>query len=282
MPNLLARSMKMAFWVTYDHLGKLMVASLIGAAALAVPAALAYTALLTAGPGIGLVLGLPILAVTLAFILPVTSAGLAHLAKELIDTGDGSMATLWAGMGLYWKRASALGLFYCLAGACLVTSFWFYTVKLNDSLPWLGYALSGLAGWALIFLGLMALFVIPALVQKKAGVLQTLRLAALLVLDNPLFTVGLAIQMLVLTLLVFLPPLFVLIYGAFSMVLTTSAYEMLARKYARQARDAVLQAKPLVINGLADSRETRSLLREDEDDDYLNRGFQDLFFPWKQ
>ncbi len=271
----------MAFWVTYDHLGKLMVASLIWAAALGIPAALAYTVLQTARPGIGLAVAVPMLAMTFAFMLPVTSAGLAHLARELIDTGDGSLATLWAGIGLYWKRAAALGLFYCLAGACLATSFWFYAVKLNDSLPWLGYALSGLAGWALIFLGLTALFAIPALVQKKAGVLKTLRLSAVLVLDNPLFSIGLATQVFVLTLLVLLPPFFALIYGALSIILTTSAYEMLARKYARQTRDAVEKRKPLAINGLGDSVQPKALLRDDEDDDYLNRGFRDLLFPWK-
>jgi hypothetical protein len=55
-------------------------------------------------------------------------------------------------------------------------------------------------------------------------------------------------------------PLFFLGYGVVLMAIVSSAYELLARTYA--ARDG---APPV----------------DDAHDDYLNRGFRDLIFPWK-
>jgi hypothetical protein len=61
-------------------------------------------------------------------------------------------------------------------------------------------------------------------------------------------------------------------------VLATSAYEMLARKYAaleaHQAAEAA-GAVPAAALSKADQ------IREDAKDDYLNRGFRDFLFPWK-
>ncbi|MDX9973114.1 MAG: hypothetical protein RBU21_09000, partial [FCB group bacterium] len=125
-------------------------------------------------------------------------------------------------------------------------------------LPWLGFGLSALAAWALVFALLTALMVVPALVQKKERALATVKLAAALVLANPFFALGLAVQVLGFTLVaVVVTPLLPLLYGSVVVVLVSSAYEMLARKYAAPG------APP------------------DEDDDYLNRGFRDFLFPWK-
>jgi uncharacterized membrane protein YesL len=172
-----------------------------------------------------------------------------------------------------------VGFAYLAALTSLAVSVWFYAAKLQDTAPWLGYTVSALALWCLIFVGLTSLLVMPALVQKRTTVAATLKLTALLVLDNPVFCIGLAIQFLVLAGLSILPPVLVFFSGSLGVVLGSSAYEMLARKYA-----AARQAAPVtgVQGNLGRITVKPAFDRDDEDDDYLNRGFRDFLFPWKE
>ena len=159
------------------------------------------------------------------------------------------------------------------AVSSLAVSVWFYAVKLKEAAPWLGYAISAVALWCLIFVGVMSMFVMPALVQKKGTVMATLKLSALLALDNPLFCVGLALQFLLLASVMVIPLISVFLAGSCGMVLASSAYEMLARKYAVAAAGA--DGGGRLLNRDA------PLVFDDENDDYLNRGFRDFLFPWK-
>lgn len=257
---MLSRTLKMAFWVMYDHIGKLLLANLVWSLTLLILLIAAGTAFKTGDPSLLLMIGASALVLAFGVVLPVTTAGLAHMAKELIDTRDGSLGDLFRGMRLYGLRAVAIGMIYVVATVCLTVSVWFYATQLRTSAPWLGYALSALALWGLIFLAFTAMLVMPALVQKKGTVRETLKLAALLVLGNPLFCAGLALQFLVLAAVSLIPPVFLFLSGSMAAVLASSAYEMLARKYAAQS-------------GAIDFH--------DETDDYLNRGLRDFLFPWK-
>ncbi|MCX5758027.1 MAG: hypothetical protein NTU83_05900 [Candidatus Hydrogenedentes bacterium] len=256
----------------YDHLGKLLVANLIWAVVVGVPGVLGLSALATGDRGAMVMLGLPLLTLSGAILLPIMTAGLAHMAKELIDTRDGSLGDFFRGIRLYWRRAASLGIVYWAITACLASSVWFYASQLRSSVPWLGYAISAAALWGLIFMGLMGLMLMPALVQKKEGVFGTLKLAALLVLDNPLFSAGLAVQFIIIAGLSIMPPFLFLASGSLGAVLATSAYEILARKYAHKQALAEGHVFPLTKNGVEFG---------DEEDDYLNRGFRDALFPWK-
>lgn len=208
------------------------------------------------------------------------SAGIAHMVKELIDTRDGSLRTMLEGIRLYWRRAIGVGFAYLAALVCLPTSVWFYASKLREQAPLVGYALSALALWCLLFIGLMSLLVVPTLVQKKANLFQTLKLTALLVLDNPLFSVGLAMQVLAFTAIaVVLSPVFFFLYGGMVVALTCSAYEMLARKYDAAADTGDAGSKSSHVRGLG--TQGAEAHDPDEDDDYLNRGLRDFLFPWK-
>jgi len=276
---MLNRTLKMAFWVLYDHVGKLILANVVWALAILLPGMVGATAFLTGDFGIMLVLGAPMVALTAGVVAPVMTAGLAHMAKQLIDTGDGSFFDLFRGIRMYWRRAIGVGFAYLVAAVCLPVSVWFYGSKLGATAPWLGYALSALALWCLLFIGFMAMLVMPALVQKKAGVVETLKLTALLVLDNPLFCVGLALQFLVLAGFSLVPPVFVFLSGALATALASSAYEMLARKYALielnkpGGEQAERPVNVVSKNG--------AWVYDEEKDDYLNRGFRDFLFPWK-
>ena len=276
---MLNRTLKMAFWVLYDHLGKLILANVVWALAILAPGVVGATAFMTGDPGLMLVVGAPMIVFVAAVVAPVMTVGLAYMAKGLIDTRDGSFLDLFRGVKLYWRRAVGVGFAYLLAAVCLPVSVWFYATKLRETAPWLGYAISALALWCILFVGFMAMIVLPALVQKKDGVLGTLKLTALLVLDNPLFCVGLAIQFLVVAGISVIPPVFVFLSGAMAVVLASSAYEMLARKYAlaqmNQEGDAATDRPINVIS------KDGVFVYDDSKDDYLNRGFRDFLFPWK-
>ena len=269
----------MAFWVMYDHLGKLILANLVWSLSILLPGAVCMAAILTGDRGLLLFVGAPSAFLTLAVVMPVMTVGLAHMAKELIDTRDGSVMDMFRGIRLYWRRAIGVGVAYGIAVVCLLVSAWFYPVKLQDSARWLGYGIGAVALWGLLFLGLTAMLVLPALVQKRAGFRETLRLTALLVLDNPLFCAGLALQMVVLAGLSIVPPVLVFVSGSAGVVLVSSAYEMLARRYVLieiNAGRAAANDKHLNVVS-----KDGMFVVDEETDDYLNRGFRDFLFPWK-
>jgi hypothetical protein len=276
---MLGRVLKMTFWVTYDHLGKLILANVVWALAVSIPGAMAWAAFLSPYTEVQLLLGAPLALLTVVVLLPVTSVGLVFLAKELIETRDGSVRLFFRGMRLYGGRAIGLGALYSFASVTLATSTWFYASKLRESVPLLGYALSSLALWFLVFAGVTAILVLPTLVQKKSGVLQTVKLTALLVLDNPVLSLGLVINLAALTVLCgIFAPFFFFLYGAVAMVLASSTYEMLARKYAalEAAEQGETAARVLLVGP-----DKRTVILDEEEDDYLNRGLRDALFPWK-
>ncbi|MCC6489480.1 MAG: hypothetical protein IT364_18425 [Candidatus Hydrogenedentes bacterium] len=268
---MLTRTLKMSFWVIYDHMGKLIVANAIWAIAIALPGTIAGVALFSGDVPTVVFIGVPALTVALGVVLPVGSAGLAHMIKILIDHKDGSLSDMLGGIRMYWRGALSIGLTSMGLIVCLGTSVWFYASAFQDKAPLAGYILSALALWCLVFFGVTALLLMPALVQKRERTLATLKLAVLLVLDNPMLMIGLALQVLLLTIIAApVWPLFFVLYGAAVMVMSSCAYELMARKYA-----AIETAKS---QGVAAGELPAP---DDEEDDYLNRGLRDVFFPWK-
>ena len=263
---MLLRTLKMAFWICHDHLGKLVVANLISMA-LALPLLMAaYGGLAVRGPA-ALTVAVSAALLLFGLVLPVAGAGMAAMVKEFIDTRDGSLRTFFAGLRRFGPRAAALGGVYVLALGCLAFSARFYAGRFGESLPLLGYGLSALAGWCVALGLLSAVLVAPALVQKDAGLRETVTLCLLLALANPFLCFSLAICCLLWLGLSLAPPVWLVFSLAPMVVLASSAYEMLARKYAAMAAPgAAGQAK-------IDFR--------DQEDDYLNRGFRDFLFPWK-
>jgi len=260
---MLGRSLKMAFWIFHDHIGLLLIANLIWAVSVAAPIAIALPPLFAGDAALAFVVGIPALYVALFLLNPVIGVGIAQLVKTFIDTRDGTLSDFFDGIRRYGLRAALLGLCYAIATTALCTSTWFYASKMQSSVPFLGYAISALALWCLAMLALMSLFALPALVQRKTGAIATLRLTALLALANPALTLGIAVQCVMLSIVTAaLLPLFFFGFGAAIICIQSAAYELLSRKYA--------------------GKDNPDLKVEDENDDYLNRGFRDLIFPWKQ
>lgn len=279
---MLIRALRMAFWVFYDHFGKLVLANLILAGLLLALGVAGLSGLATGEVTFIVLITVPAAAVSFGVVVPVFGAGLAHLVKELVDTGDGSFFDLFRGIGLYWRRAIGVGFVYVAAVSVLLTSAWFYGVRLGSTAPWLGYGVAGFAVWCLVLVVLSQMLAMPALVQKKGGVAATLKLSALLVLDNPFFCLGLSVYFLILAALsVVIPP-----FGAFfswsaAVVLSSTAYEMLARKYSAIERERTGTATGAAGRESSVASRGGRLIFDDTKDDYLNRGFRDFWTPWK-
>lgn len=269
---MLSRALKMAFWVTYDHLGKLVLLNLLCALVFIIPAGMAWAALISGDAMLAVAIGLPLALLACGLVLPVSCVGFAHLMKVIIESRDAGLGDFFLGVRRYaWRAVGASGLFIG-AVTCLCTSVWFYAAQLGAARPWLGYSLSALALWCLLFSCAAALLVMPALVQKRSGVFSVWKLCMLLTLDNPLFCMGLAVYALMLGAFCLLPPVFMCFSMAPMMALSGSAYEILTRKYA-----AIEAAR--ASGGTASGR--LKIDFRDEEDDFLNRGFRDFLFPWK-
>ncbi|QRN81551.1 MAG: hypothetical protein JK586_09260 [Nocardiopsis sp. BM-2018] len=262
---------KMAFWVCYDHMGKLMAANFVAAAVLTAAGLPALAALHSGDPALMLVAGAPFGALALGVVLPVALAGCCHLCKELIETRDGSLRTFFEGVWLHGLRAAGLGLVVAAGAAVSGCAFWFYAVRIGAEHPLAGHALGALALWAFAGLTVCALLALPAVVHKRAGPIAALRIGAALAADNPLMAAALAFHAGLIAAAAFAPPILFFAAIAAAAALMSSAYEMLARKYAALAawREEGDTGRPFTLEF------------HDAEDDYLNRGFRDFLFPWK-
>ena len=265
---MLTRVLKMAFWVAYDHLGKLILANVVSSVFCALP----FIAMIFFARGFSnaafLGVFLAVCAVT-SMACSTCAVALAWMVRGLIETRDGSVGAFFTGLRRFAVRGAALGLCYFFAGACLLSSVWFYASRVGAAHPVAGYGLSAVALWAAVFLGLTALAAPSALVHKNLGPFGAIKLAALLAVDNPLFFAGVALHSALIALVALLVPVLLLCFAlAPLVVLHCAAYELLARRYA-----AVEAARASGAPARVDF--------DDANDDYLNRGFRDLLFPWK-
>lgn len=262
----------MAFWVSFDHLGKLLLANLLCAFIVLVPVVLAHAAFMTGESSIVLFVSLPLLIVALLISFPLAQAGLVFMTRELIEHRDGEFVLFFRGMRLYALKMIGVVSFYLAAVLCLCASIFFYGYRIGKWAPLMGYSLSALALWLLLFVIMSFVFAAPAVVYKNSGVLGAIKLSSILLLDNPLFAVGLFMNMLLFIGLSLMPPVLLLFSFAPLVVLQCSAYEILSRKYrAVQANGAPGSAKVKVAD----------IDFGDDDDEYLCRGLRDLLFPWK-
>ena len=177
---MLGRTCKMSFWIVYDHLGKFLLLGLLWSMGLLLPGWLAVVSLFSGERSTVLFVAIPSAIFTVGIALPVMSTGLAHLVKTIIDKRDGSLRDFFDGVRQYAVRAIATGLIVSTILVGLATSSFFYAAHLKESVPWLGYLLSGVAVWGFVFVIVLALYIPSAIVQKKAGVRETLKLAAIL------------------------------------------------------------------------------------------------------
>ena len=210
---------------------------------------------------------------TLSLIVPLLQVGLIWMRKEIIEKHDGSVKTFFAGIRIYGLRAVAANVFYVFCALIILSSIWFYGGITAQVSPLLSYSLGALALWLLFFIMASAVLTLPALVNKNCGTADSIKIAAVLVIDNPLLITGIMAHIALVLAFCVAPPVLLLLSFAPVAAMQASSYEMLSRKYAEiQA----YQEK----TGKCDKKITIDF--GDENDEYLCRGFRDLLFPWKE
>ena len=253
---MLYRALKMWFWVTYDHLGRLLILNFACALPIAMLLGLGMT---LPGP-----LGHVLTFVAFAIAMPGALAALGAVARALVEHHEAPFSLFFDALWRYGTRGAMLG---AAAGVVVLVSLvgiYYYLVVVASPAPWYVYPLAAVCAWVGAFTGVASAFALAALSQKRAGILAAIRTGVLLVADNPVFCVVITLHLAGIAVCALSMPLFLLFSLAPMATLLAAAYEMLARKYAAP-----------IVDG------KRQLTFDDDADDYLNRGMRDFFFPWK-
>ncbi len=261
----MAKVLRDSFWISYDHLGKLVVANvlwfcssfgpIIIAASVAQhldAGARARTLILTAGVAFSLLT------------LPNASAGMLHFTSLLVLKHDAQIKDVFRGIRRYFVQATLFSLLALIVWVVLAANIVFYWTVVGPKNFWLAAVLGGITIWIFAFYNLMLVYVLPLLVQRHSGVLETFKLAALLTLDNVRMSFGLYLSLVTIVLLscftlvgiIFIPA------GVGGVVLNTG-YKQLVRRYEQKERERA-GLEPL-----------------EEEDEYAGRGLRDILKPWE-
>lgn len=200
--DLLRPAFKRAIWNTYDHIGLLVLANLTW-----------------------LALCLPVVTA------PAATAGLFHLANRISRGEEVALRDIFVGFRLHFVPALKVGVFDLAALLILWVNVDFYS-HLGGPVSIPGMVLAGAMIWLGVFVLLMHAHIYPLLVDGETSFKQLLRKSALLTLDNLLFTVGITVQALSLSVLCVVTGAgLVLINGSVVAVLLVAGHQELRRKY---------------------------------------------------
>ena len=252
-----------SFWISYDHLGKLVAASAlwfcISFGAIILAASIAQGVEPTARALI-LAAGIALSLVT----VPSASAGILHFTSVLVLEKDAQIADIFRGIRRYVVRSILLCLMALIVWGVLVVNIVFYWEVVGPKNFWLAAVLGGIAIWVFAFYNMMLVYIPPLLVQKQASMLATFRLAALLTLDNVRMTFGLYLSLVAILLLsCFTGVGIIVILSGVSGVILNVGYRELARRYERKERE---QAGLEPLEG---------------ENEYSDRGLRDILKPWE-
>ncbi len=261
----MGRVLRDSFWISYDHLGKLVMANAIwfllsfGAIILATSIA-RYAGWSQQARSLILASGFAVSLVT----VPSVSAGMIHLTSLIVQNKDAEIKDLFQGMRRHFGRSVALGLVSLVVWAMLAGNIIFYARVIGPRNFWLGVTLGGVAIWMFAFYNVMLVYFAPLIVHRTAGPLGTFKIAALLTLDNLRLSSGLYISVWVIVLLACLTGVgIIFLMAGLSGVLLNVGYGELARRYERKHREKA-GLEPL-----------------EEEDEYAGRGLRDILKPWE-
>jgi len=196
-------------WNAYDHIGLLVLANLLWVA-----------------------LCLPVLTA------PAATAGLFFLARKIANGEEAHLRDLLAGFRRDLLPASKAGAFTLIAGFVLWVAVDFYS-HLGGWARLPGMLLAGALIWADLFLLLMHAHLHPLIADGERTLRKTLRKAALLTLDNVGYTVGVAVQALLVALLCLLTGAgLILILGSALAVLLATGHRELLKRYFPDSPEA--------------------------------------------
>ena len=261
----MGRVLRDSFWISYDHLGKLVVANVIwfslsfGTIILAAsiaqylgPSARVRSLILASGLAVSLVT------------VPSASAGILHFTSLLVLRKNAEIGDVFRGIRRYFGKFVLLSLLGIVVWIVLAANVVFYWKVIGPRNFWIAALLGGITIWMFVFYNVMLVYFSPLLVQGNTGVLGTFRLAALLTLDNVRLSFGLYVSLLAVVLLSCFTGVGIIFLAAgLSGVIVNVGYGQLVRRYEQEEREKA-GLEPL-----------------DESEDYANRGLRDILRPWE-
>jgi len=205
---------KRFFWMTYDHIGLMILANLMW-----------------------LVLSLGIITA------PAATAGLASLTAGIAAGKDVSMRDLFRGFREHFIPALKIGVFDLVVAVALWVNVDFYS-HLGGRAAIPGFLFAALLIWGAGFWLLLHIHIYPLMVAGERSFRHLIRTSALLTLDNLSFTIGLALQSLMLIMLCILTGIGIIaLLSAMLCLLHATARRQLLRKYRDDMPDEVPETR---------------------------------------
>jgi uncharacterized membrane protein YesL len=268
----LGQAAKKSFWNTYDHLGGCILLNLLWSL-LSLPWLCVSILLLSTGwaqiADGRMLMGLMVVVVGVQQLLvtPVSAALWAVTARWVHYQKAGGR-DFFPALRKFFGRSLSLWLLFTLSALLLALNVAFYQ-RLPGKLGLLGAFISGLMGWAYLFLCLVQMYALPILVQEELPVISCLRRSALVVLDNVWYSLCLALLACSLLFVGLISVAGFLCIGvALSGVITNTGLRQIMRRYQPERRET----KPRTW---AEIQEAQSGGEEEP------RGWRDLWRPWK-
>lgn len=212
--SLLRTAFRQFFWLSYDHIGLLILANLLW-----------------------ILLSLPLVTA------PAATAGLFYLTARISRREDASLRDLLIGFRLFFKPALMIGLVDAAIAIILWVNVDFYShLGGRASIP--GMLFAGLIIWATAFWVLIHAHLFPLLISGEKGVRSLFRKSALLTLHNPAFTIGITVQSISLTVITAMTGVGLFaVAGALTAVLLTTGHRSILLRYAPEHTPAPLEQR---------------------------------------
>jgi uncharacterized membrane protein YesL len=261
----MGRVLRDSFWISYDHLGKLVAANVLWFCLSFVPMIVAASIAQHVDPGAQARTFILTIGVVCSLLtLPSASGGMAHFTSLLVLKHDAEIKDIFRGMRRYFVQSTLCSLLAVIVWGVLAVNIVFYWTVVGPRSFWLAAVLGGITIWIFAFYNVMLVYVPPLLVQRRPGVFGTFKLAALVTLDNVRMSFGLYLSVVAIVLLCCFTLVGVIFFpaGVTGVVLNTG-YRQLVLRYEQK------------------ERERAGLAPLEEEDEYSGRGLRDILKPWE-
>lgn len=207
--DILRPTFRRFIWNAYDHLGLLVLSNLIWIA-----------------------LCLPVVTA------PAATAALFHLGRRIADGERATVSDYFAGFREHFVPSLKVAAFTLAAAIAVWVNVDFYS-RLGGRAALPGMLLAAVILWIGAFVVLTHVHLLPLIAHGERGLRNALRKSALLVLDNPGFSIGIAVQAISVAVLCLVTGAgLVLALGSFLALLLATGHRELLKKYSPDSSEA--------------------------------------------
>jgi uncharacterized membrane protein YesL len=224
--------LRQAFRSSYQQFGLTVTLSAIWFLFAAIPTLymLYFVLVVMAGGKLTIFLPLILLWVTATFLYGPVTAMVFSVARDMIDGSEVTLRSLWQGFTQHYKTAAKV----TGAMALIIIILAVDVIVYLQSPSTLRVFLTVFLLYLMVFWCLMSAYIYPLIVHKYKSVLQTLKQAALLMLDNVLITLTVALEVLIIgfACIFFILPVPAFL-GCIIALMHTAAFKTILMKYEK-------------------------------------------------